>query len=309
MHNRSSQGHQRRATSLLATATLLASAATLTTALSPSVLITVEASSGGAGNNLLSNITLSIPLSTSYTNPALDTVSTLYLTGATGADPGSITCYPFQDSDLTNPGGQPVSQFKPSRLGTNHTVQVGSIVCNSTDTSDGNDATGVTSTLHATSTQLTRGSVSDVPNLGANVSVPLGPGPVILSSTFLFNTSSTSSTSTSSNNATTSSTSTSLPTVTNTSGGGGLVGPPRTVTSVTSLTPSGSSDGAMVTETRTEVVVPSTTTTGSSVEGSGTAVVQGSQGMAAGSGRRVESWIMFAVAGGFGLLGIVVLAG
>ncbi|SMR50454.1 unnamed protein product [Zymoseptoria tritici ST99CH_3D1] len=309
MHNRNPQS--RRLTSLLNPTLLLTTFTTLTTALSPSALITIESSSGGAGNNL-SNTTLSIPLSTLYTNPALDIVSTLYLTGATGADTSSITCYPFQDSDLTNPGGQPFSQFKPSRLSTN-TVQVGSIVCNSTSTSipDYNaNATGVTSTLHATSTQLTRGSVSDVPNLGANVSVPLGPGPVILSSTLSSNTSSTSSTSTSSDNATTSSTSTSLPTVTNASGGGGLVGPPRTVTSVAVISSTSSGEaGPMVTETMTEVVgLSTTTTTGSSVEGSGTAVVQGSQGAAAG-GKRIGSWAMFAVAGGFRLVGMVVLAG
>ncbi|SMR49281.1 unnamed protein product [Zymoseptoria tritici ST99CH_1E4] len=309
MHNRNPQS--RRLTSLLNPTLLLTTFTTLTTALSPSALITIESSSGGAGNNL-SNTTLSIPLSTLYTNPALDIASALYLSGATGADTSSITCYSYQDSDLTNPGGQPFSQFKPSRLSTN-TVQVGSIVCNSTSTSipDYNaNATGVTSTLHATSTQLTRGSVSDVPNLGANVSVPLGPGPVILSSTLSSNTSSTSSTSTSSNNATASSTSTSLPTVTNASGGGGLVGPPRTVvTSVTSITSSEPPEGTMVTEMRTEVVVsPTTTTTSSSAEGSSTAVVQGSQGAAAG-GKRIGSWATFVVAGGFGLVGVVVLAG
>lgn len=145
-------------------ATSLASLANTQT--SDTAIITVEASHGGAGSGL-TNTTLSIPLLTQYTNPALDAVSTLYLTGSTGdVQFSSITCYTYRNDNLTGMGGLPFTSETPSRLSTN-TVVVGSIFCNSTDTTAKESGASPTSTLSATTTDLTRGSTSDVPNLNS----------------------------------------------------------------------------------------------------------------------------------------------
>ncbi|KAI0842195.1 hypothetical protein F5Y06DRAFT_259224 [Hypoxylon sp. FL0890] len=97
-------------------------------AAAPSAIINVEASHGGAGNDLTNN-TITVPIDTTYTNPpVLDTVSTLYLIGATGVSSDSITCTPYKSADGTGDHGLPFTSKTPSFLSTN-TVQVGSIVC------------------------------------------------------------------------------------------------------------------------------------------------------------------------------------
>lgn len=155
---------------------LLATAlASLANSQSPATaIITIEASHGGAGNGL-TNETISVPLLTRYTNPALNTVSTLYLTGSNGdVRLQSIACYPYRNDNLTGMGGLPFTSETPSRLSTN-TVSVGSIMCNSTDvTTDASAGAepSVTSTLSATTTDLTRGGTSDVPNLSETLVVP-----------------------------------------------------------------------------------------------------------------------------------------
>ena len=117
-------------TLILATALLGAAWAS-----SPSAFVTIEASHGGAGQDL-TNITLRIPFTTTYSNhSALDAVSTLYLVGATNGTPiDSITCTPFKNADGTGDSGKAFDSTKPSFLSTN-TVQVGSIVCITTDIS------------------------------------------------------------------------------------------------------------------------------------------------------------------------------
>ncbi|ETS83512.1 hypothetical protein PFICI_05388 [Pestalotiopsis fici W106-1] len=92
--------------------------------------IVIEASHGGAGSGL-TNTTISVPIGPIYTNSdALDEVSTLYLTGATGVDVTSVTCTPYQATDGEGTGGLPFTSSQPSYLSTN-TVVVGSIVCES----------------------------------------------------------------------------------------------------------------------------------------------------------------------------------
>ncbi|KAI1143542.1 hypothetical protein F5Y05DRAFT_368952 [Hypoxylon sp. FL0543] len=112
-------------TAFLATIALAGSAV----AVAPSAIINVEASHGGAGNGL-TNTTITVPIDTTYTNPAdLNAVSTLYLVGSTpGVAVDSITCTPYKSTDGTGSHGLPFTSKTPSRLSTN-TVQVGSIVC------------------------------------------------------------------------------------------------------------------------------------------------------------------------------------
>jgi len=100
-----------------------------TLALAQSATVIVEASHGGAGQGS-TNTTITVPLGSPFTgNPALNAVSTLFLTGATGADVNTITCQGFKSTDGTGSGGLPFTVSTPSFLSTN-TVQVGSIVCN-----------------------------------------------------------------------------------------------------------------------------------------------------------------------------------
>lgn len=250
-------------------ATALASLANAQTP--ATAIITVEASHGGAGNGL-TNTTLSIPLSTQYTNPALDQVSTLYLSGSSGAvEFPSITCYPYRNGNLTGMGGLPFTSETPSRLSTN-TVQVGSIMCNSSDLTAG-DSPSITSTMSATTTELTRGGTSDVPNLN---------GTMILSVT---------SSSSMRSNGTMTPTSTMRTTVPATSAGGAAQ---ETITSVTVIT--GGSNGP-VTSTMVSAVGSSPSSSPADTS-SGSGQMGGGQMGAAGERWRVEKWGMLMVVAG-----------
>ncbi|EME84084.1 uncharacterized protein MYCFIDRAFT_195236 [Pseudocercospora fijiensis CIRAD86] len=142
-----------RTTAILLLAAANASAQTAT--------ITIEASHGGAGNGL-TNTTIEVPLHTRYANPALDTVSTLYLTGADGVPLDSITCTPYRYNNLTGAGGLPFNSTAPSFLSTN-TVQVASLLCNTTSGPSTTSSARVTSTLSATSSLSTTTNASVVP--------------------------------------------------------------------------------------------------------------------------------------------------
>ena len=97
----------------------------------PAAIVVIEASHGGAGQDL-TNQTVTIPLTQTYVNhTALDAVSTLYLVDARGVPVNSVSCTPFKHEDGTGKGGLTFDSTTPSLLSTN-TVQVGSIVCIST---------------------------------------------------------------------------------------------------------------------------------------------------------------------------------
>ncbi|KXT06798.1 hypothetical protein AC578_7111 [Pseudocercospora eumusae] len=174
--------HRTAAIILLAAATASAQTAT----------ITIEASHGGAGSGLTNN-TIQVPLNTRYTNPALDTVSTLYLTASDGVPLDSITCTPYRNNNLTGAGGLPFTSSKPSFLSTN-TVQVGSILCNSTSgTTTTSTAASVTSTVSATSNLSTTSNASIVPTTTTARNLtsvylttvsPTRPGPSTVTSIF-----------------------------------------------------------------------------------------------------------------------------
>ncbi|KAI1871492.1 uncharacterized protein JN550_004486 [Neoarthrinium moseri] len=115
-----------RAVSLVAASNVLALAGVASAC--GSAIVTVEASHGGAGNGL-TNTTVTVPIGTVFTgDKALDTVSTLYLTGSLEAPLDSITCSPYKSTDGTGSGGLPFNSTTPSFLSTN-TVEFGSIVC------------------------------------------------------------------------------------------------------------------------------------------------------------------------------------
>ncbi|KAI0132967.1 hypothetical protein BJ170DRAFT_680840 [Xylariales sp. AK1849] len=119
----------------------------------PTAIITIEASHGGAGNGLTNN-TITVPIGTVYTNPtSLGSVSTLYLTGASGVDITSISCTPYQATNGTGSAGLPFTSSSPSLLSTN-TVAVGSIVCKSNSTYSSGNANNTT-TINATTTLST----------------------------------------------------------------------------------------------------------------------------------------------------------
>ncbi|CAJ2500600.1 Uu.00g034530.m01.CDS01 [Anthostomella pinea] len=82
------------------------------------------------------NTTVLIPIGSVYTSESnLTAVSTLYLTGASPVPVESVTCTPYQSTDGTGTSGLPFTVESPSFLSTN-TVQVGSILCESTESSD-----------------------------------------------------------------------------------------------------------------------------------------------------------------------------
>jgi hypothetical protein len=97
----------------------------------PAAIVVIEASHGGAGQDL-TNTTVTIPLTQTYVHhTALAAVSTLYLVDARGVPLNSVSCTPFKHADGTGKGGLTFDSTTPSFLSTN-TVQVGSIVCIST---------------------------------------------------------------------------------------------------------------------------------------------------------------------------------
>ncbi|KAK3109962.1 hypothetical protein LTR53_016229 [Teratosphaeriaceae sp. CCFEE 6253] len=143
---------------------------------SSSASVTIEASHGGAGSGL-TNTTITVPLNTTYSDPALDTVSSLYLTGATGSAVESITCTPYRYANGTGAGGLPFTYGAPSRLSTN-TVQVGSIVCvssaSSTTSSNGTGVAATLSSISATSSAYTNASTSSTTSLSSSTSTASG---------------------------------------------------------------------------------------------------------------------------------------
>ena len=117
---------------ILTTTTLLLASAHAQS--KPAAIVVIEASHGGAGQDL-TNITVTIPLTATYSNAsALAEVSTLYLIDAVGVPVTSISCTPFKRPNGTGKSGLTFDSTTPSYLSTN-TVQVGSIVCISTDIS------------------------------------------------------------------------------------------------------------------------------------------------------------------------------
>lgn len=129
----------------------IASSAVL--AQSESAAVTIEASHGGAGTDL-TNTTIVVPLNSTYVNTALDTVSYLFLTGATGVPLESITCTPYRYANATGSAGLPFTAAKPSLLSTN-TVQVGSLVCVSSAMGGGSGAGTTSSSSMSTSSPST----------------------------------------------------------------------------------------------------------------------------------------------------------
>lgn len=148
------------------TSTIISSAAALAglASATPSAVITIEASHGGAGSGLTNN-TITVPIGPVYTNAqSLSTVSTLYLTGASEVDIKSISCTPYQSTNGTGSRGLAFSSGTPSYLSTN-TVQIGSIICLSNATGSASSGNGTSSggngtasagnsTANATSTLL-----------------------------------------------------------------------------------------------------------------------------------------------------------
>ncbi|KAK5114591.1 hypothetical protein LTR85_010168 [Meristemomyces frigidus] len=137
-------------TILLAAAVFAASALAQETA-----GVTIEASHGGAGSGL-TNTTITIPLNTTYTNVALDEVSYLFLTSATGVPLESITCTPHLYANGTGAAGDPFTSSQFSALSTN-TVQVGSITCVSTS----GDTSSVSSSASSTGTAISVPTISN----------------------------------------------------------------------------------------------------------------------------------------------------
>lgn len=115
------------------TATTILTAAT--TIAAQSVVVIIEASHGGAGVTL-TNTSITVPLSDYYTNPALDAVSTLYLTQASGVNLTAVTCTPYRYAEASDNAGLPFNSTTPSFISTN-TRQIGSVFCNATTTTSG----------------------------------------------------------------------------------------------------------------------------------------------------------------------------
>lgn len=115
------------------TATTILTAAT--TIAAQSVVVIIEASHGGAGVTL-TNTSITVPLSDYYTNPALDAVSTLYLTQASGVNLTAVTCTPYRYAEASDNAGLPFNSTTPSFISTN-TRQIGSVFCSATTTTSG----------------------------------------------------------------------------------------------------------------------------------------------------------------------------
>ena len=136
--------------SLLAATLLFASAHAQA---KPAAIVVIEASHGGAGQDL-TNQTITIPLTATYSNnSALAEVSTLYLVSAVGVPVTSISCTPFRHADGTGKSGLTFDSTTPSFLSTN-TVQVGSIVCISSDISLAPPPPGGSSAAAASSSSI-----------------------------------------------------------------------------------------------------------------------------------------------------------
>jgi hypothetical protein len=97
-------------------------------------VVNVEASHGGAGQDL-TNTTIRVPFISAYTNQnVLDEVSTLYLIDSIGVPIDSISCQPFRYANGSGDAGLPFNSSYPSYISTN-TVEIGSIVCVTSDIS------------------------------------------------------------------------------------------------------------------------------------------------------------------------------
>ncbi|KAK0250933.1 hypothetical protein LTS09_014003 [Friedmanniomyces endolithicus] len=163
---------------MLLKSSIIATCGLAVSAFAQSAQVTIEASHGGAGNGL-TNKTISVPLNTTYTDPALQTVSYLFLTGATGVAVESITCTPYLYPNGTGKGGLPFTSNSPSYLSTN-TVQVGSIICLSSAAGSSN-STGAapisTSSLPNTTSLSTATSLSTVASSSSTPSSSLTTQP------------------------------------------------------------------------------------------------------------------------------------
>ncbi|WPG98904.1 Hypothetical protein R9X50_00170400 [Acrodontium crateriforme] len=141
-------------------------AALAATAAAQSALVTVEAFNCGAGS-CITNTTIEVPLGSVYTNSsALDKVSFLYLTGATGGiATGSITCTPYKDTSGSGSAGLPFNSTTPSLLSTN-LVQLGSIVCKSIE------PIGVPGSASISSASATGSGSSSSPSITFHIPIP-----------------------------------------------------------------------------------------------------------------------------------------
>ncbi|KAH8895400.1 hypothetical protein GQ53DRAFT_839037 [Thozetella sp. PMI_491] len=133
----------------------------------PNAKIAIEASNA--------NTTITADLGFIVTGiPALNSVSTLYLIGASnGVDLSSITCRAFQGTEGTGPGSEPFTSTTPAHLSTKP-VQIGSIVCtnststtSSTTTSPETTKTGTTQAPSATKTGASGATTSSPPSTGS----------------------------------------------------------------------------------------------------------------------------------------------
>ncbi|KAH9904970.1 hypothetical protein F4778DRAFT_731406 [Xylariomycetidae sp. FL2044] len=109
-----------------------------------------------------SNKTVAVPIGTPYSDSGnLAKVSTLFLNGASGVPVESVTCKTFRSTDGTGtPAGNPFTSSSPARLSTN-TVEVGSIVCQSTASSSmSSSSSGSPSTTAASPSGTASGSAS-----------------------------------------------------------------------------------------------------------------------------------------------------
>ncbi|KAK4540143.1 hypothetical protein LTR36_009729 [Oleoguttula mirabilis] len=149
---------------MLSQTILLAASAFAASALAQQTAgITIEASHGGAGSDL-TNTTITVPLNMTYTNAALNEVSNLYLTSASGVPLESITCTPHLYANGTGEAGLAFTSSEPSLLSTN-TVQVGSITCVSTTTSSSDTSAAASASSGATSTAASTGTAIAIPTI------------------------------------------------------------------------------------------------------------------------------------------------
>lgn len=143
---------------------ILGAAALAATVYADSASVTIETSHSGAGNDL-TNETITVPLNTVYTNDALNDVSYLFLTSATGVNISDVSCTPYLYSNGTGDAGNSFNSTSPAYLSTTD-VQVGSLVC-----SDDNSTTAVTTSSTsgsaATSTIAAISSSSSSSNLSS----------------------------------------------------------------------------------------------------------------------------------------------
>ncbi|KAK1055690.1 hypothetical protein LTR74_015465 [Friedmanniomyces endolithicus] len=154
---------------MLLTYSIVATCGLAVSTLAQSAQVTIEASHGGAGNGL-TNKTISVPLNTTYTDPALQTVSYLFLTGATGVAIESITCTPYLYPNGTGKGGLPFTSSSPSYLSTN-TVQVASIICLSSTAGSTNSTGAVPTSTSSLPNATSLSTVTSLSTIASSTSI------------------------------------------------------------------------------------------------------------------------------------------